>query len=227
MGQNPWISYSHSSPILGSAVSVAELLAQSLRVMQYRTAVPKWVPPEDRQKVVKSKRGWEKASAHGVNAPARQGGWITRTLLFPPPNSSLDVILQATYVIANLANGSSAQRALILHHPPLLRVIGTVIADFPRGFEGGDARKPAIGTILTLAKGCATVISSPIDTGATTITIPQCRQIMIDAGVVGTLRRICESQGGIVGVGIGHHHHHHLPGAGVARGSLVHSHSYP
>ena len=76
---------------------------------------------------------------------------------------------------------------------------------------------------MTLAKGCATVISSPIDTGASTVTILRCRQIMVDAGVVGTLKRICESQGGIVGVGIGHHH---LPGAGVARGSLVHSHSY-
>ncbi|KAK1224038.1 hypothetical protein PQX77_013060 [Marasmius sp. AFHP31] len=155
---------------------------------------------------------------------------IMTTLLSAPPNALLDVTSQATYVIANLANGSSAQQAMMLNHPPLLRAIGTVIAEFPRGFEGGDARKPAIGTILTLAKGCAGVvtISSPGDTG-TIITSLRCRQIMVDVGVVGTLKRICESQGGIVGVGIGHHHHHHhLPsGGGATRGSLIHAHSYP
>ncbi|KAL0069153.1 hypothetical protein AAF712_003839 [Marasmius tenuissimus] len=152
---------------------------------------------------------------------------VMTALLSTPPNALLDVTLQATYAIANLANGSSTQQAMILDHPPLLRAIGTVIAEFPRGFEGGDARKPAIGTILTLAKGCAGVvtISSPGDTG-TIITSLRCRQIMVDVGVVGTLKRICESQGGIVGVGIGHHHHpHHLPSGG-ARGSLVHTHSY-
>ncbi|KAG7098822.1 hypothetical protein E1B28_000726 [Marasmius oreades] len=45
--------------------------------------LPKWVPPEDRLKEIKSRRRWEKekASAHSVNAPGRQGGWVVRRLI--------------------------------------------------------------------------------------------------------------------------------------------------
>ncbi|KAL0578786.1 hypothetical protein V5O48_003198 [Marasmius crinis-equi] len=167
-------------------------------------------------------------SSHTLSSPPHPVIAILTTLLSAPPSSQLDVTLQATYAIANLANGSSNQQALILNHPPLLRAVGVVIAEFPRGFEGGDARKPAIGVVLALAKGCAGVVGSSAptsDIGGTVITSMKCRQIMVDVGVVGTLKRICESQGGVVGVGIGHHHHHHHAGAG-ARGSLVHAHSF-
>ncbi|KAG7088692.1 hypothetical protein E1B28_012662 [Marasmius oreades] len=141
---------------------------------------------------------------------------ILTRILSAPPTSLPEVTLQATYTLANLANGSPLQQALILNHPPILRAVRDVIAESGRGFEGRDARKPAIGVVLALAKGCAGVVGSIGEVGVPiVISSVKCRQEMIDAGVVGTLKRICESQGGVVGVGIGVHH----------RGSLGHSHS--
>ncbi|KAF9265383.1 ARM repeat-containing protein [Marasmius fiardii PR-910] len=162
---------------------------------------------------------------------------ILTRLLSASPTAFPDVTLQATYALANLANGSPVQQALILNHPPILRCLKTVIADSGRGFEGGDVRQPAIGVVLALAKGCAGVVSmgsTGDGTGGgvtgTVVSSLKCRQEMIDAGVVGTLKRICESQGGVVGVGIGvHHHHHHgvRSSLGVSHHSLSYSHGHP
>ncbi|KAJ7747843.1 ARM repeat-containing protein [Mycena metata] len=60
-------------------VSIARLLAFAVRNAEHRTAVVTWLPPEDRLKEVKTKRGWEK-TAESPNAPSRQGGWACRNL---------------------------------------------------------------------------------------------------------------------------------------------------
>ncbi|KAJ7506146.1 ARM repeat-containing protein [Mycena galericulata] len=60
-------------------ISIVQLLGFSVRTAEHRSAVVTWLPPEDRQKEVKTKRGWEKTAA-SANAPNRQGGWACRTL---------------------------------------------------------------------------------------------------------------------------------------------------
>ncbi|KAK7043752.1 hypothetical protein VNI00_008364 [Paramarasmius palmivorus] len=159
---------------------------------------------------------------------------ILTALLSAPPSAAPDITLQAAYTLANLSNGSALQQALILSHQPLLKAIRNVLAESGRGFEGGDVRRPAVGAILALAKGCSTLVNSlsssshGFDGDATkVITSARCRKEMGEAGLLSTLKRICESQGGVVGVGIGiphhHHPHPHMPGG---RASLGHSHSY-
>ncbi|ESK87533.1 armadillo repeat protein [Moniliophthora roreri MCA 2997] len=159
---------------------------------------------------------------------------ILTTILSAPPSAAPDITLQATFTLANLSNGSPSQQALILSHPPLLRAIRNVLAESGRGFEGGDVRKPAVGAVLALAKGCAGVVSSAGSShgfggdASKVITSARCRKEMSEAGVLGTLKRICESQGGVVGVGIGmvHHHPHHHPTSAGSKVGLGHSHSY-
>lgn len=43
--------------------------------------VTDWLPPNDRIKEVKGKRGWEKPDMTNSNAPGRQGGWVARNLI--------------------------------------------------------------------------------------------------------------------------------------------------
>lgn len=64
------------SPQTGS--SIAQLLASTVRTQAHRTAVSEWLPPTERIKEVKGKRGWEKPDA--ANSPSRQGGWVARSL---------------------------------------------------------------------------------------------------------------------------------------------------
>ncbi|KAJ6481550.1 ARM repeat-containing protein [Mycena vitilis] len=59
--------------------SIAQLLGFAVRNAEHRAAVASWLPPEDRLKEVKTKRGWEKTVA-SATAPNRQGGWVCRNL---------------------------------------------------------------------------------------------------------------------------------------------------
>ncbi|KAJ7841193.1 ARM repeat-containing protein [Mycena olivaceomarginata] len=66
-------------PSAQTRTSIAQLLGFAVRNAEHRTAVATWLPPEDRLKEVKTKRGWEKTTA-SANAPNRQGGWVCRNL---------------------------------------------------------------------------------------------------------------------------------------------------
>ena len=65
----------HSSQ---TCIAIAQLLASSVRLQAYRQVVSEWLPPSERHKEVKGKRGWEKSGAS--NSPTRQGGWVSRQL---------------------------------------------------------------------------------------------------------------------------------------------------
>jgi hypothetical protein len=72
-------------PLLASpsaiSTSVAGMLASTVRSQSHRSAVVDWLPPTDRAKEAKGKRGWEKPALHAAaNAPARAGGWVARAL---------------------------------------------------------------------------------------------------------------------------------------------------
>ncbi|KAJ7231249.1 armadillo-type protein [Mycena rebaudengoi] len=81
-----------------------------------------------------------------------------------------DVVLQATYVLANLSNGIP-QQALLLAHAPLLAALRTALAE-----RAPAIRRPAVSAICELARGDS-----------------RGRRALVDAGVVSTLRALCYS----------------------------------
>ena len=84
-------------------------------------------------------------------------------------SSSDDVILQATYLLANLINGSELQQNQIASHPRLLNNLRTCLA------EGkNEVKKPATSCIYQLARNS------------------KGRRAIIEAGIVSTLRHLCE-----------------------------------
>ncbi|KAJ7590838.1 ARM repeat-containing protein [Mycena floridula] len=63
-----------------TSTSIAQLLASAVRSHQHRKAATEWLPPSERMKEIKTKRGWEKTPTTSTNSPARQGGWVARNL---------------------------------------------------------------------------------------------------------------------------------------------------
>ncbi|TEB27615.1 hypothetical protein FA13DRAFT_1776418 [Coprinellus micaceus] len=91
-----------------------------------------------------------------------------------PPAPSLHdrtpTIIQALYALANLCNGSSTLASAILAKPTLLANLRGCLAEC-----GGDVRKPAVDCLLKLAREH-----------------PKKRRALVESGVIGTLRRLCE-----------------------------------
>ncbi|KDR69187.1 hypothetical protein GALMADRAFT_160499 [Galerina marginata CBS 339.88] len=103
-----------------------------------------------------------------------------------------DVLLQAAFALANLANGTREQQDAILHHPGLLSGLQVCLAE-----STADVKRPAVACVLTLAKNN-----------------PRRRKEMVDAGIVGTLKRLCEWSGHSATLGHGHGHGP-APGVGI------------
>ncbi|KZT27288.1 ARM repeat-containing protein [Neolentinus lepideus HHB14362 ss-1] len=61
------------------SISIAQLIASAVRKIPHRDAVMDWMPPAERTKDVRGKRGWEKPSLYGKSS-GRQGGWVARHL---------------------------------------------------------------------------------------------------------------------------------------------------
>ncbi|KAF8658905.1 hypothetical protein AX16_001949 [Volvariella volvacea WC 439] len=62
------------------SISIAQLLGGTMRTQEHRTAVAEWLPPAEKEKQAKAKRGWEKPAIIGLNAPNRLGGWVAKHL---------------------------------------------------------------------------------------------------------------------------------------------------
>ncbi|KAI0306232.1 ARM repeat-containing protein [Multifurca ochricompacta] len=69
-----------------------------------------------------------------------------------------DVVLQAAYTLANLANGHAQRQALILAHGQLLRSLRSALVDAP-----ADARCAALGAVIELAWGAAQLRAAGIE----------------------------------------------------------------
>ncbi|KAI9446024.1 ARM repeat-containing protein [Lactarius indigo] len=69
-----------------------------------------------------------------------------------------DVVLQAAYTLANLANGHVQRQALILAHAQLLRSLRNALVDAP-----ADARCAALGAVVELAWGAAQLRAAGIE----------------------------------------------------------------
>ncbi|KAF8999487.1 armadillo-type protein [Cyathus striatus] len=101
-----------------------------------------------------------------------------------------DVILQATSLLANLANGTEQRKHSILTHPRLLSALRSSIAE-----SKPEARKRAVACVVELAEK-----SNRED-----------KRRMLDAGLGGTLRHLCEWSwriGSVSGHAHGVHGHH-------------------
>ena len=61
-------------------LTVAQFLAFAVRLQQHSLAVTEWLPPEERWKQHKTKRGWENPALVDAGAPSRLGGWVVRHL---------------------------------------------------------------------------------------------------------------------------------------------------
>jgi hypothetical protein len=74
-----WLHFLVSSSTQVS-ISIAWILASCVRNQRHRDAVTQWLPPADRSKETKGKRGWERPDVGNSNAPGRGGGWLARNL---------------------------------------------------------------------------------------------------------------------------------------------------
>lgn len=63
-----------------TSTSIAQLLAAAVRTQPHRRAVTEWLPPGERLREVKTRRGWEKAATTAGGAGARSGGWAAGNL---------------------------------------------------------------------------------------------------------------------------------------------------
>jgi armadillo repeat-containing protein 8 len=93
--------------------------------------------------------------------------------LLSSPSSPNNVVVQATYVIANMANGHPKDTMEIVKHGAFLEALRTVIAE-----RGSDVRRPAVSCILNLVQERDQV--------------KERRRTLVRAGVADTLRRVCE-----------------------------------
>lgn len=82
---------------LAVATSTAQMLASSVRSEMSRRAVTEWLPPSERQREIKSRRGWEKTAALSASQAAP---WIARQLLtlLGDPKREVDVKVRVFYL---------------------------------------------------------------------------------------------------------------------------------
>ncbi|EEB93102.1 hypothetical protein MPER_08290 [Moniliophthora perniciosa FA553] len=115
-----------SSP---SSPPVQAALARALRSLTatiadvHRTAVTEWLPSDERAKDSRSRRGWEKLSVHGVNAPARQGGWVARNLKAMLDSHAHKVQEAALLALAALAKENVAVASALTEHQGLASIV--------------------------------------------------------------------------------------------------------
>jgi len=96
---------------------IAELLAFSVRVKKHRTAVTDWIPPEERTRTSKGKRGWELSALVDAKAPSRQGGWTIRHLISLLKTKESKVVEASLWAICALVQ-DNPEIALVLAKSP-------------------------------------------------------------------------------------------------------------
>jgi hypothetical protein len=62
-----------------TSVAIAQLIGAAVRTEVHRSAVIEWLPRLERQREVKSRRGWERPGV--VHVTTRHGAWAIRTLI--------------------------------------------------------------------------------------------------------------------------------------------------
>jgi hypothetical protein len=83
---------------------------------------------------------------------------------------------QATCVLANLANGNDDDKAFILENRQILLCLRACLSEFKV-----EVRRPAVRCVLELAK----------------VDAKKARRQLNEAGIISTLKHICECTGGV------------------------------
>ncbi|KAG1827372.1 armadillo-type protein [Suillus subaureus] len=70
-----------ADPSSQTNIAIAQLISTTVRSEAHRNAVIEWLPPAERPKEIKGRRGWEKKEMVNSSSSARQGGWVVRLLV--------------------------------------------------------------------------------------------------------------------------------------------------
>ncbi|KAG9226457.1 hypothetical protein CCMSSC00406_0003336 [Pleurotus cornucopiae] len=97
-----------------TSISIAQLLASAVRTGEHRDAITEWLPPVDRIKESKGKRGWEKPAVVNSNAPGRQGGWVARNLAALLRSRDSKLQEAALYALSALSKDNDKIAALLV-----------------------------------------------------------------------------------------------------------------
>ncbi|KAG8217986.1 ARM repeat-containing protein [Butyriboletus roseoflavus] len=112
-----------------TSVAITQLIGAAVRSEVHRNAVIEWLPRSERQREVKSRRGWERSGV--VHVTTRHGAWVIRTLLAMIQKKDLK------------ASALCALAALALDNPP----VATALARAPT-----DGTAPPLALVLSLTK---------------------------------------------------------------------------
>jgi armadillo repeat-containing protein 8 len=98
-------------------MSIGQLLGQAIRNSDNRRAVVDWAPEPERSKEMRTRRGWEKTAATGVNALGRQGGWVIKHLVEMLDTRDVKVCLELTTMLLTHVPVSCKRRPSVLWPP--------------------------------------------------------------------------------------------------------------
>lgn len=70
-----------ADPSSQTNIAIAQLISTTVRSDAHRNAVTEWLPPAERSREIKGRRGWEKKEMANSSSSARQGGWVVRILV--------------------------------------------------------------------------------------------------------------------------------------------------
>ncbi|KAI5124564.1 hypothetical protein M0805_003084 [Coniferiporia weirii] len=99
-------------------IYTAQILAFAVRVQKHRTAVTDWLPPEERTKENRGKRGWEVSALVDANSPSRLGGWVVRHLTVMLKDKGIATQEVALYAIAALVKDNPNIALVLSKSPP-------------------------------------------------------------------------------------------------------------
>ncbi|KAN0076756.1 Armadillo-type fold [Tylopilus felleus] len=118
-----------------TSVAIAQLIGAAVRTEVHRNAVIEWLPRLERQREVKSRRGWERSGV--VHVTTRHGAWVIRTLIAMIQKKDLKTQDAALCALA----------ALALDNPP----VATALARVP-----ADGTASPLSSVLSLTKSRVT-----------------------------------------------------------------------
>ncbi|PPQ80190.1 hypothetical protein CVT24_006586, partial [Panaeolus cyanescens] len=110
--------------------STASMIASIIRSPLHRRLMTEWVPPTERQREIKSRRGWEKAAA--VGGPGATIPWVAKKLLdvvFHAPQTDVKTIEAALLALSSLAKENPSIASFIAKSadresvPPLTHIL--------------------------------------------------------------------------------------------------------
>ncbi|KAG1756841.1 ARM repeat-containing protein [Suillus paluster] len=70
-----------ADPSSQTNIAIAQFISTTVRSEAHRNVVVEWLPPAERSKESKGRRGWEKKELVTSSSPARRGGWVVRLLV--------------------------------------------------------------------------------------------------------------------------------------------------